>query len=158
MSDDPAVGTPGWLEAVAARADAATPGPWVAAREQNATEDGWEPSSYLTGQVLGPADAEPDDSYPHDYVLADAGSETDAAFIAHARTDVVDLIAHIRSVEASLASAEAALGAVRRLHSPQPWRGDDTDLVCSHCLDRHGLPEPYPCPTVVALDGHGGTT
>lgn len=63
------------LDAIVARADAATEGPW----EQN---------GYVVHTSHGIGD-----------VVADAGlSAADARFIAHARTDVLNLVAEIRSL------------------------------------------------------------
>jgi hypothetical protein len=69
------------LDAIDARASAATPGPWIATQFPGAT----------TGWLEGP---------PRGYD-GEFGNPHDAEFIAHAREDVPDLVQRVRELEAS---------------------------------------------------------
>lgn len=68
---------------------------------------------------------------------------------------LIDLLT-ARTVEVTrltreVARLDAVVTAVREVHQPAEW-GDDGDgtggVDCSSCVE-----EPYPCPTVRALDG-----
>lgn len=72
--------TPEDLDAIEARANAATAGPWYASQRQDAVQLGSH------GQWWYPPKPRMEES-------------PDAAFIAHARTDVPDLIARVRELE-----------------------------------------------------------
>lgn len=71
------------LDAIKARAEAATPGPW----EADASE------------IYGPGRVWLAESCRlHDDLSYDPQSDRDAAFIAHARTDVPELVAGVESL------------------------------------------------------------
>jgi hypothetical protein len=84
------------LAAIAARADAATPGPWTARGPHS-------PSGVPAHVVWKRTEA---DGRVHTDFVADVPSTNrrkevaDAAFIAAARTDVVDLLAHVAELQA----------------------------------------------------------
>ncbi|MFR9794274.1 hypothetical protein ACL07V_37570 [Streptomyces sp. MB22_4] len=82
------------LDAIEARANAATPGPW--------TTDGWE-------IYQGDGNSAPDlMKWVGETCRADDydGSQNDAAFIAHARTDVPAMAAEIRRLRARVTELE----------------------------------------------------
>lgn len=91
------------LDAIQARADAATPGPWTVEEGAGAEglRDGWW--EYERRACNVETDLE--------FVTTDgdgmgASSRADAEFIAHARTDVPALIAEVRRLRDELAQAE----------------------------------------------------
>ena len=112
---------------IEARANAATEGPWIVAIYKNECKvetkrERWHVASYA--------------------------SPEDAAFIAHARTDVPAL--------------PDALEKVLRLHprvvvlhaDPEFGRMED-DAICGACIVNHE-PANWPCPTVEAIRQHLG--
>ena len=121
------------LDEIEARANAATEGPWF----PNRYSEDWE--------VCGELD---DNGNPA--LVASEAVETDAEFIAHARTDVPDMA--------------AALRAVLEIHQDggesQGYLDDgsygDMPHCCTECgsLGEYGV--PYPCPTVTAIRQHLG--
>ena len=121
------------LDAIQARADAATEGPWEVTQDKCWGET--FPSLSIQ-RVYEYTDSDP----------AHAGCEPldaeDVAFIAAARTDVPVLV--------------AALRAVLALHVPEKPRRDPdfhhTDRVCTECGD------PFPCRTYTAVTAHIDTT
>ena len=91
--------TPSELSAIAARADAATPGPWWVAQ--------MDEEAYDHGQVRCYAGRKP-------RVLLTLNQHfpcvSDAAFIAAARSDVPALVAEVRRLQALLAPAPGGEG------------------------------------------------
>jgi len=98
------------LDAIAARADAATAGPWE-----------WDPpsdESWPCGdESLMSTMTDPDDGYRYSVVSSwghDAcgtlASDEDRAFIAAARTDVPELVAAVRELRAEVAAKDARIG------------------------------------------------
>jgi len=155
------------LDAIEARANAATEGPWWR-REGHAEIDG---QNYA--EVLIPGRVECG-SYCYGGTSTIEGDRLDAdlAFIAHARTDVPALVAEVRRLRESLdaskvstakartraANAEAlrddaraAIARVQALHYPVPdWNGG---VRCHICDDSSTTDGAYPCPTIRALVG-----
>lgn len=85
------------LAEIEARANAATPGPWRAGTVEAEGKVWARDPTALGGPSLGERcvfDANP--HYPHN---------ANRAFIAHARTDVPDLVAEVRRLTAALATA-----------------------------------------------------
>ena len=85
------------IEQIQARAEAATPGPWEWATDKGAPD---YVQLYSTAEI---------DEYEADILSADGGgdvllSAADADFIAHARTDISDLLAAIDELTAQLAA------------------------------------------------------
>ena len=150
------------LDQIEARANAATEGPWDAInlRTNYFLRDEW-----IVGAAI--------DELPIVADLRDAGTQggNDAAFIAHARTDVPWLIEQVRR-------RDAALRAVLDLHRPvcvyayaedcgcgnedhviieDEWGEDlcfDTptgDVRCAYCRAEQSYVE-HPCPTVTAIE------
>lgn len=156
------------LDAIEARANAATEGPWWR-REGHAEIDG---QNYA--EVLIPGRVECG-SYCYGGTSTIEGDRLDAdlAFIAHARADVPDLVAEVRRLRAQVRDltdsrqearnevrhyaaerddARAAIARVRALHSAD---GEYEEPTCHHCRcktcgARH---IPHPCATIRALDG-----
>lgn len=129
MTDPTPADLPTTLAAIAARAAAATPGPW---KHGNANEKPYAPFWMITNEAFhnpGPDDEE--------WVAVElhTGVEADAEFIAAARTDIPLLL--------------AAVQAVLDLHEPVTDYGGA--VRCDHCLLDIGLYYAYPCPTVAAI-------
>jgi len=106
------------LAEVRARTDAATPGPWIAETAQDCDEDGWLNSESFTGVVL--ASPPPGADYDPESVSYGALGP-DAAFVAHARTDVPWLLAEVARRDAAL---EAVLAVC---DEPRPWDENEAD-------------------------------
>jgi len=97
--------TADWLNEAQARADAATPGPWGVLWDERIVTD-WEgradsfgslPSGgYTLGHHV--ADVGDEDGERSDNEDGDAEPHLDAAFIAHARTDLPKALAALRAV------------------------------------------------------------
>lgn len=100
------------LDAIEARAEAATPAPWSRWGSPNGHRDG-EGEYYISGPwyALDPP------------TMAFAGT-ADPDFIAAARSDVPDLVAYARRLEAELARLQ-----------PVVWQA----LGVAHCVREHGI-------------------
>ena len=151
------------LDAIEARANAATEGPWWR-REGHAEIDG---QNYA--EVLIPGRVECG-SYCYGGTSTIEGDRLDAdlAFIAHARADVPALVDEVRRLRDLVHAkqswidgakvdldgydaARAAIARVRVLHYPVPdWNGG---VRCHICDDSSTTDGAYPCPTLRALDG-----
>ena len=88
------------LDAIEARANAATSGPWYQGRDGRRYESSHE---VFTREDM--YDAESRDAYPQ------AARSEDAEFIAHAREDVPALVAAVRERDEMLAKISAAVAA-----------------------------------------------
>jgi len=123
--------TPLDLDAIEARAEAATDGPWLASH--NVTEDTHDVSVLYSngiGVLVADFHKRPDD----------------ARFAAHARTDVPALVAALRKAEAQVADVLA-------LHTPtRVWLRSTPEptMACGICQD------PWPCITAAAVDAPAG--
>ena len=118
------------LDKIEARANAATEGPWF----PNRYSDDWE--------VCGELD---DNGNPA--LVASEAVETDAEFIAHARTDVPALVAALYEV----------LDQHQRVVLPTylPIGRMEDVSICGVCTVE-GEPADWPCPTVTAIRHHLG--
>lgn len=83
------------LDAIEARCNAATPGPWEISY-------GCEEESRYRWRAVGPPHEVVENDAGYDDGSAESASEDDAKFIAHARTDVPLLIAEVRRLRAAL--------------------------------------------------------
>jgi hypothetical protein len=102
--------TPDELQAIRERAEAATPGPWVAThRHSQCTADDDETSG-LGLEIEGPPEA---------WNRGQFALGADALFIAHARTDIETLLAEVEQLRAALEELVEA-------HDAPPW-GDGED-------------------------------
>lgn len=118
------------LDAIEARANAATPGPWIVAPELV----GPDGQGVYHAESLGPI-CEVGDPYPR----GDNHPQENMAFIAAAREDVPDLVAAIRRV--------------LDLHQPMPITySRSVSVACAACNDEDApMPTAWPCETVAAL-------
>ena len=117
------------LDQIEARANAATEGPWTT----------YTVTPHMGSEVLtAPREGE---DYG-DYVVPEYIDMDNAAFIAHARTDVPALV--------------AALRAVLKLHKEDGHGWGPGESFCTECQQGYGLLVPYPCPTVTAIRQHLG--
>jgi hypothetical protein len=100
------------LDAIQARSDAATKGPWIQDQDPDGDESGiagWRPSRDIKEVYRLPnGDVDVDD-------LMSAATPADAEFIAHAREDVPDLVAELHAAREVIAVARDAF--------PQVWEG-----------------------------------
>ena len=151
------------LDAIEARANAASDGPWIVVHEPAwEADDVQHPDVIKVGAPLYVGDDEPFTVclVSTDYEDDPVDVLGDAEFIAHARTDVPALVAALREARAKVEAmrswidgakvdldgyddARAAIDRVRALHV----RMFDTDRLCSECSD------VYPCATIRALGG-----
>ena len=124
------------LDAIKARAEAATDGPWVQGRfidshhtsrksdEWKSNADEQERLSVRVGDPMG----------EHVARITD-GDHSDAVFVAHARSDVPALV--------------AAVEVVLELH--QPYITRSAWQTCNECWNSGTAEIVYPCPTVAAI-------
>ena len=131
--------TPERLNAIRRRAEAATEGPWSAANEHgnfpeadplwrvSQMRPGWESMSPTEGYITDVAETFSDD--PH--------ADPNAEFIAHARTDVPDLLTEVkrlRLISARLYDvATLALPHIYEGLCPDPQQPDERDPSCDAC-------------------------
>ena len=110
------------LDAIEARSNAATEGPWELAGGNE-----W----------LSPLGIDVGSEFESNRPTLKA---KDAEFIAHARTDVPHLLTLARN-------QHAALEAVEALHQPQDPTPSQPWVTCAGCTNGG----PYPCPTIKAI-------
>ena len=120
--------TPERLNEITVCTNAATRGPWRAYTD-------YEDPYVSAGDLVHTIDYLMDESHGVEQGFRDA------QFIAHARTDMEDLVAEVRRLQAD---AER----VRKLHRRRLYWP-----VCSHCVTEGGGAADWPCPTIAALDG-----
>jgi hypothetical protein len=113
------------LAAIAARANAATPGPWCTDNTEIYQGSEYRADAFWVGEtcrVDGP------------------DAPADAEFIAHARTDVPALLARVAELEAQAATTRATTLREAAEHTRQtcPTRDEDTGpcIPCRHAADR----------------------
>lgn len=159
------------LDAIEARATAATPGPWAPYDLADATygpEDGtgwwwvWQESRlpYFGGVLKLEDEGEPGGAIGEasiDDNRSGAQERSDAEFIAHAREDVPALVAELREVRAKLAAVRAIHVDAGRSQGYLP-SGDYgyIDHTCAVCGTLGEYAESWPCATARAL-GIGAT-
>lgn len=142
------------LDAIEARANAASAGPWVLRLGPHAIPEVHGPKYGVAFTFYGEGEGENDHA------------DADAAFIAAARTDVPALLARVREMEAQLAAAQPVLmlDAIRR-GPPLTWvrclacggtRADVDGAPCEPCRGTGRQPPPLAdrdlCPHCGALD------
>ena len=119
------------LEEIKARAGRATPGPWEAQLSFNRE---W----MLILANSGTADED------HIGKVAD---DDDAEFIAHARTDVLNLLAALEAVEALHVRWDA-----EEFYNDSDGGSRSTIVYyCGTCVDGNEVPYAWPCPTIAAI-------
>ena len=114
-----------WLDTVRARLDAATPGPWEAARP-----DFRFPAHVITG---GPSNTD---------LVATNVPERDAALVAHAQTDLDRMERALRAV---LALHEPLWECGNPRHTNPEAGCPDCAVICDDCGGS------YPCSTVATI-------
>jgi hypothetical protein len=156
------------LDAIKARAEAATEGPWRA-DDEHGLMPGAAPAWCVSRSGA-------DGTYLSDVAYTTGTHEQgDAEFIAHARTDIPELVAEVERLRFVLTRTDEADGsvidildaerdtlraqrdAVLGLHKRRPWRVSDGATfgqrdfpdLCDHCHT------PWPCATARALGGDG---
>lgn len=138
------------LDAIQARADAATEGPWAAWLDQDGAK-------HMQGRLMvGNADAViPDGETWIEGVdvnpVAECYTPEDRTFIAAARTDVPVLVAALRAVLAIHQDGGPSQGYTRDGYRT-------IDHCCTECGSFGEYGEPWPCPTVRAVTAHIDTT
>ena len=144
------------LAQIEARANAATEGPWESDEYTEIDPDGF----YELSRVIAP---DPDDGEDYAIGVVHVGIlRNDAAFIAHARTDVPALVAALRAVldlhrearnDAKLTPPCDQCHGEPGTHPCAWWADERWPTVCAVCTDpRHGYHLEYPCPTVRAIE------
>ena len=118
------------LDAIQARADAATEGPWEARTTGRAGGDHW----YICDDGEAIAHISAQDGINEDQ------REPDAEFIAAARTDVPRLVAALRAVEGVHEPVDALMYTGKSQHHKVH--------VCVGCGQDDGNWQPWPCPTI----------
>lgn len=108
------------LDAIEARANAATPGPWMLKPDHEERDH---------DHVMGPDDPDGEEvEIARIEIREDDAGERDGAFIAAARADVPALIARVRELEGvARALAKAARAAVAGI---EPIAASVDDLLC----------------------------
>lgn len=140
--------TPERRAEIRARARAATPGPW--AYELTGDKD----NTWNIGLVLGEDDEQPLSGQIEleqgDVIEAICeasldGTPDDAAFIAHARTDVPDLLGEVDQLTARLGALDAALDRAATIaEADHPDAAERAwEHICA-AFDTTGQPEPVP--------------
>lgn len=123
-----------WLDAVRERLDAATPGPWTV---QNATFNG-----HVLTRCVGTNDLASDDDCIAELDVREGGRDAaNADFIAHAPTDIKQLLGHIDQLNQRLAAAEAAFPGITHLTPGAPveltiYRTEHDTIPCGLFTNR----------------------
>ncbi|MFF7764256.1 hypothetical protein [Streptomyces griseorubiginosus] len=123
-----------WLDAIHKRLTAATPGPWTV---QNATLNG-----HVLTRCVGPNNLASDDDCVAELDVREGGRDgADADFIAHAPTDITQLLAHIDQLTQRLATAEAAFPGITHLTPGAPveltiYRTEHDTIPCGLFTNR----------------------
>jgi len=94
------------LDAIEARANAATPGPWLNADKKDIGKDWLIGSVIDCGTTLELSDRIVTTDRLSGLNVTSGGAHEDAEFIAHARTDIPALIAEIRALRSRSHKAE----------------------------------------------------
>jgi hypothetical protein len=89
------------LDAIKARAEAATPGPWIAKTNRHPQCNG-EPWGWISGAK-------------ENTTWSGRRGKANAEFIAHARTDIPDLIAEVERLEAELEATKQVNEGLRHI-------------------------------------------
>lgn len=89
------------LEAIEARANAASPGPWITSNPENAFKN-WPIGFFSLGrdEEAKPSNWAITTDHIHASQMVSGGAKEDAEFISHARQDIPALITSIRRLEA----------------------------------------------------------
>lgn len=137
------------LDAIKARAEAATKGPWASGRDWGTITSG--PDSVAHGWHETTCPDCDGTVYTQGHVSI---SVEDLEFITASRTDIPALVAEVERLRAQVASVHRLHEKVAVLEWDEPL-GDSAfkgQYACRVCLEM-GDPVDYPCDTVRALEG-----
>ena len=138
------------LEAIKARAAAATEGPWE--WDDPTIGQHWsspEPWATVVDDEVNCG------GYCYGGSSSPIKSDADGQFIAHAREDIPALVAEVERLREERDDMRRRLDAVEARHTPVTVRyGDAPDeLACRACGTHYEYPVAWPCPTVKAARG-----
>lgn len=120
------------LAEIRARAEVATEGPWIVDPDESRGVMHPDKPDGFDGVMI---------AYLTDHDAGMFPREHNGAFIAHARQDVPQLV--------------KALQAVLEVHSPRRSGSPRDEIhwaVCASCISYAGIHQPWPCPTVTAIE------
>ena len=150
------------LTEIEARANAATEGPWYWRNSDiNVYLLGARSRAVMAFKRMGMQSAQPefrdDDGLLHGVQKRSIYDFADADFIAHARTDVADLLAEVKRLRADRLRLEGTLRCIEALHHPVDVEPSGT--ICAACsqprpeTDGPYYVEEWPCATIQIING-----
>ena len=152
------------LTEIEARVNAATEGPWYWRNSDiNVYLLGARSRAVMAFKRMGMRGAQPefrdDDGLLHGVQKRNVHDFADADFIAHARTDVADLLAEVKRLRADRLRLEGTLRCIEALHHPVDVEPSET--ICAACSTLRGegdnaryFPyEEWPCATIQIING-----
>ena len=150
------------LTEIEARVNAATEGPWYWRNSDiNVYLLGARSRAVMTFKRMGKQSAQPefrdDDGLLHGVQKRNIYDFADADFIAHARTDVADLLAEVKRLRADRLRLEGTLRRIEALHHPVDVEPSET--ICAACsqprpeTDGPYYVEEWPCATIAIING-----
>ena len=150
------------LVEIEARVNAATEGPWYWRNSDiNVYLLGARSRAVMTFKRMGKQSAQPefrdDDGLLHGVQKRNIYDFADADFIAHARTDVADLLAEVKRLRADRLRLEGAVRCIEALHHPVDIEPSET--ICAACsqprpeTDGPYYVEEWPCATIAIING-----
>ena len=150
------------LTEIEARANAATEGPWYWRNSDiNVYLLGARSRAVMAFKRMGKQSAQPEfrdnDGLLHGVQKRNIYDFADADFIAHARTDVADLLAEVKRLRADRLRLEGTLRCIEALHHPVDVEPSET--ICAACsqprpeTDGPYYVEEWPCATIQIING-----
>ena len=150
------------LTEIEARVNAATEGPWYWRNSDiNVYLLGARSRAVMTFKRMGKQSAQPefrdDDGLLHGVQKRNIYDFADADFIAHARTDVADLLAEVKRLRADRLRLEGTQRCIEALHHPVDVEPSET--ICAACsqprpeTDGPYYVEEWPCATIAIING-----
>lgn len=150
------------LVEIEARVNAATEGPWYWRNSNiNVYLLGARSRAVMAFKRMGMQGAQPefrdDDGLLHGVQKRNISDFADADFIAHARTDVADLLAEVKRLRADRLRLEGTLRCIEALHHPVDVEPSET--ICAACsqprpeTDGPYYVEEWPCATIQIING-----
>ena len=150
------------LTEIEARVNAATEGPWYWRNSDiNVYLLGARSRAVMAFKRMGMQSAQPefrdDDGLLHGVQKRNIYDFADADFIAHARTDVADLLAEVKRLRADHLRLEGTVRCIEALHHPVDVEPSET--ICAACsqprpeTDGPYYVEEWPCATIAIING-----
>ena len=150
------------LTEIEARVNAATEGPWYWRNSDiNVYLLGARSRAVMAFKPMGMQSAQPefrdDDGLLHGVQKRNIYDFADADFIAHARTDVADLLAEVKRLRADRLRLEGTVRCIEALHHPVDVEPSET--ICAACsqprpeTDGPYYVEEWPCATIAIING-----